>query len=305
MIRAPRADARQDFLERLESDGLLPDSESDAYLHKRCPLCETQTISCTSCRSVMCSKAACAVSQLIPFQSCSQHASTATCLLCLRNNRDKNEPCLGQCPRCQLWFCQSELTWCLGRPTDESDRSPSSYHCSIPNCDRTHAMEPVRCSSCTTAQDKPRCCNPKCWSRRGRCTGICGSCALGDGLWCTCERCWLCDDCRTSSCVRILKECPRCKRAFCTYECQYIQFCAECGRTTLCDDCVEEDGSFLGPDAADGVVVKACWTSHCLGKICKECLEGTRCAGCKDTFCSSCTRWQPCSNGRLCPTCVR
>lgn len=284
-----------------------PDPDS-FYTPKRCLLCKTQTIACTSCHAIMCSNRACTVSQFIPFQSCSQHASTATCLSCLENDHEKIDPPLGQCPECELWFCQFELSWCLGRPKDHSNRSPNGWHRAIPNSDREHPIKPIRCSSCAGGQDRPYCSNQKCWSRGGGgCTFICESCTSGDGLWCTCEQCWICDDCKTSP-VDLFKECPRCKGAYCVYECEYIQFCTDCGRITPCDDCLEEDwSSSAGPDVTDGVVLKRCDTSGCTGKICGECLEGRRCASCNKTFCSSCTQHQRCdaSDGRFCPSCFR
>lgn len=255
----------------------------------------------------MCLNRDCAASQLIPFQSCSHHGSTSACLPCLESA--KGIPSLGQCPDCNLWFCQFELTWCLGRPKEGLNRSLRYYFRRIPNSAREHPTKPIGCSSCTGGQDRPHCSNGKCWSRVGGYSSVCKSCSPGGGLWCTCEQCWICDDCKASPTENCFKECSRCRRFYCVYECAYIQFCAECGRTTLCDDCVEEDWSpFIGPDATEGMTLEGqCNAGHCMGKICGQCLEGTRCAGCSKTFCSSCIQLQCCDScdGRFCPACYR
>lgn len=304
-------DECQDFFERLESHGISPAesySESESpHVHRRCPLCERQTAPCISCHVIMCLNRECAASQLIPFQSCSHHVSTAACLPCLESA--KSVPPLGRCPDCNLWFCQFELTWCLGRPKESLNRPPSTYFCRISSSAREHPTRPIGCFSCTGGQDRPHCSNGKCWSRVGGYTSVCESCSPGGGLWCSCEQCWICDDCKTTPTENCFKECSRCRRVYCIYECEYIQFCAECGRTTLCDDCVEEDWSaFAGPDATEGVVLEGdCNAGHCMGKLCGACLEGARCAGCSKTFCSSCIQLQRCDacHGRFCSTCYR
>ncbi|KAN0093044.1 hypothetical protein V8E55_003828 [Tylopilus felleus] len=301
--------AWRDFLERLDSHGiLLPESYSEPdspLIQRQCPLCETQTAPCTSCHLILCLNRECPASELIPFQSCTNHVSTAACLPCLENT--KNVPLLGQCPDCHLWFCQFELTWCLGRPKDSLNRPPRAYFRRLPNSAREHPTQPIGCSACTGGQDRPHCSNGKCWSRVGGYTSVCESCSPGGGLWCTCEQCWICDDCKTSPTENCFKDCPRCKRVYCMYECEYIQFCAECGRATLCDDCAEEDRSdVVGPDATEGVVLESeCEANHCMGKICETCVGGTRCAGCSKTFCSSCAQLQRCSgcDVRFCFVC--
>lgn len=288
----------QDFLERLESHGIsLPESYSEPdspLILERCPLCETRTAACTSCHILMCLNRECVASQLVPFQSCSHHVSSAACLPCLEGA--KNVPLLGQCPDCHLWFCQFELTWCLGRPKGGSNRPPSLYFHRLPNSTREHPTKPIGCFSCTGGQDRPHCSNGKCWSRVGGYTSVCASCSPEGGLWCTCEQCWICDDCKSTPTENCFKDCPRCRRVYCIYECEYIQFCTECSRTTLCDDCVEEDGSgFFGTDAMEGVELKGkCEAGHCIGKICGACLENVRCEGCSKTFCSSCIQLQGC-----------
>ncbi|KAF8556203.1 hypothetical protein OG21DRAFT_1506820 [Imleria badia] len=301
--------AWMDFLERLESHGIsLPESYSEPdspHIHRRCPLCKTQTAPCTSCHVLMCLNRECAASQLNPFQSCSHHVSSAACLPCLEGA--KSVPLLGQCPDCRLWFCQFELTWCLGRPKDRSNRPPGAYFRRLPNGAREHPTKPIGCFSCTGGQDRPHCSNGRCWSRVGGYTSVCESCSPGGGLWCTCEQCWICDDCKTTPTENCFKDCPRCKRVYCIHECEYIQFCTECARTTLCDDCVEEDWSgFLGPDAREGVELKGgCEATQCIGKICGTCLEKVRCEGCSKTFCSSCNQLQSCTccDGRFCTAC--
>jgi len=101
-----------------------------------------------------------------------------------------------------------------------------------------------------------------------------------------------------------LKQCPKCTRTYCVSECKYIRFCRDCGRTTLCDDCAEEDrDSFAGldgPEDEDEVVelVGACQTYSCPSKFCEECLKRWKCAGCGKKYCS------PCMLSDLCSSCV-
>ncbi|KAF8440313.1 hypothetical protein L210DRAFT_3539236 [Boletus edulis BED1] len=294
------------FLERLETHGIsLPESCSET---ERCPLCKTPTAVCTSCCVIMCLNRDCAASQLVPFQSCSQHDSTAACLPCL--GTANSVPSLGQCPECNLWFCQVELTWCLGRPKDNSNGPPRTYFHRLPNSAREHPIKPIGCFSCTGGQDRLHCSNGKCWSRVRGNTSLCGSCSPGGGLWCTCEQCWICDDCKTSPTDNCFKDCPRCKRVYCIHECEYIHFCTECGRTTLCEDCAEEESiEDVESDATEEVILEGECDSgqSCRGKICGTCLEGTRCAGCGNTYCSSCIHLQRCSrcDGHFCSACYR
>lgn len=260
-------------------------------------------MSCMTCRAIMCLNSACAASQVLPFRSCSQHVSSVSCLPCIES--EEVGPSIGQCPGCQLWFCGCRLTWCLGRPKDGSMASPSRA--------REHPAKPTRCSTCAGGRSKLLCANEDCWSKRRDAriviwvpTRTCELCSPEGGLSCACERCWLCDDCETSSTVEHFKRCPRCKAVYCVKICRYIRHCAECGRATACDDCIEEDwSSFAGPDVpvTDEVVLKGkCNAQGCYAKICGECLERTQCAGCSMTFCSLCMRTD---GSRLCMSCRR
>ena len=257
----------------------------------------------------MCLNRECAVSQLIPFRSCSQHVSVATCLSCLENATLGS--CLAQCPRCELWFCAADMIWCLGRPKDLSNRSLDTISHGIPNSDffgqrtnrrvdrvpvsevlalpgREHPANPIRCFLCAEDQGPPHCANGACWSiSLGINTSICDSCLPG-GLWCACKQYWICGTCRTSPPDNYFKDCPRCGRTYCRDVCNYIGFCANCGRTTLCNDCFEED--FAGPNEGDKVILTGrCDEFDCQKRICRECLEGARCVGCGRTVCISCT----------------
>ncbi|KAG9315067.1 glycosyl transferase family 41-domain-containing protein [Chiua virens] len=304
--------AWKDFYERLEANGVFSaasSSSSDSEfssIHRRCPVCDTQTSSCTTCHAIICLNRQCAASQLMPFRSCSHHVSTVACLPCLENVQ--GVPSLGQCPECHLWFCQFELTWCLGRPKNGFVRPARRSFRQMANTAREHPTKPIGCSSCTAGSYRPHCSNGRCWSRVGGYTSVCASCSPGGGLWCTCEQCWICDDCKaTDNCF---KACPQCKRVYCVYECEYIQFCAECGRTTLCDDCIEEDWSEIMTEGTveEGVALEGeCQAGHCSGRICGACLEAARCAGCRKTYCSSCVQLQRCEacDGRYCFACYR
>ncbi|KAF9234135.1 hypothetical protein BU15DRAFT_17519, partial [Melanogaster broomeanus] len=253
-------------------------------------------ISCSCCHIIMCMNEACAASLLAPFQTCSRHVSTAACYTCLEPAH--RLPPLGKCPDCNLWFCRHELAWCRGRP---KLREPGTDFYRLPDAAREHPKKPIGCSSCTGGRDR-RCSEFKCWSKQdgytslcelyGGYMSVCELCAPCGGLSCMCEQCWICDDCKTTPNPSSFKECPRCRKVYCRYECEYIQYCTECGRPTLCNDCVEEDNT-------------QCGSEDCWGKICGACLETTRCAGCKDTFCSVCTTLQPCKlcNGRFCVSC--
>ena len=155
--------SHQDFLQCLASSGILPaKSYSDSPVHRPCPLCDTSLARCGLCRTVMCLNRECTVSRLIPFQSCSQHVFSATCLPCLESETFMKR--LAQCPQCELWFCDYELTWCLGRPKDLSKRSLGIDPHDIPRSAREHPAKPVRCFLCVGGQDPPRCANGDCWS---------------------------------------------------------------------------------------------------------------------------------------------
>ncbi|KAF9223523.1 hypothetical protein BS17DRAFT_146087 [Gyrodon lividus] len=301
-----------DFIERLQARGLISaDSLTNmdvAATGKQCPLCNARSTSCIYCSTIMCKNEACAASLLITFQTCSQHVSAVACFSCLESA--ERLPPLGQCPGCDLWFCSYELTWCLGRPKLSSDRQASTCLPRVSDDGREHPTKAIGCPTCTDWNDRPHCSNAKCWSRDGGYVSVCKLCAPDGGLWCMCKQCWVCDDCKAlnpaSSCFG---KCPRCQKVYCTYECEYIRFCTECCRPTLCDDCMEEDDNLSArADAREVVVLEAqCCTRYCLGKICGACLETTRCAGCKDTFCSGCTQLQPCGtcDGRFCAPCYR
>lgn len=240
----------------------------------------------------MCSNGACVVPQVIPLRSCSQHSSKAMCLPCLET--EKIEWRLGQCPQCDLWFCSSELTWCVGRAADFSHSLPDG---------RAHPVKPIGCFWCIGARD--RCANTNCWSNaRGLNTGVCESCSPEGGIWCMCQRSWVCDACRTFPTNKLLVGCPRCRKVYCLDECNYIGCCSECGRTTVCDDCFEEDWD-IEMDV-DVVVLKSkCGILDCTKWICTECLEAAQCADCCDPACGYCSLQASgdLGDGRLCSPC--
>ncbi|KIK99159.1 hypothetical protein PAXRUDRAFT_823058 [Paxillus rubicundulus Ve08.2h10] len=288
------------FIERLQARGLIPvDSLTVieiAPTGKRCPLCNLRSTTCTHCNGVLCQNEACAASPLTPYKACSQHALVLACYACLEVAEAL--PPLGECPSCNLWFCSYELIWCLGRPKANSDRQPNA---------REHPVKAIGCSSCTVGDDLPRCSNDRCWSREGGYINFCKSCSPDGGLQCMCEQCWFCDDCKAATAPSCFMECPRCRKVYCLYACDYIQFCAECKRPTLCDDCIEEEeDSGAGTDAREGVSLEAeCSAHYCLKKICGTCLETTRCSGCQNAFCSGCTVSQNCEtcNVHFCVPC--
>ncbi|KAF8837773.1 hypothetical protein BDN67DRAFT_156610 [Paxillus ammoniavirescens] len=295
------------FIERLQDRGLIPaDSLTDivAPTGKRCPLCNKQSTFCARCERVICKNEACAASLVIPFQACSQHAFVVACCTCLEVA--ETLPSLGQCPSCDLWFCSYELTWCLGRPKAISDRQPRTHSPRVSSDAREHPTKVIGCSGCTVGDDLRRCSNDKCWSRSAGHVNVCKSCAPDGGLQCMCEQCWTCDDCKATAAQSCFMGCPRCRKVYCLYECEYIRFCMECRRPTLCDDCIEEEEPGAGTKSREGVLLEAqCSTYHCLGKICGACLETTRCSGCQKAFCSACTGFERCEtcNDHFCASC--
>jgi len=122
--------AWQDFLKRLESNGISSAQSQvctdSPFFEKPCPSCEVLTTLCTSCYAVICLSGDCPASRLIPFQSCSRHTYAAACLSCLQNVQ--TVPPLGQCPECNLWFCDRELAWGRADPKRLRTRLQATPH---------------------------------------------------------------------------------------------------------------------------------------------------------------------------------
>jgi len=188
--------------------------------------------------------------------------------------------------------------WCLGQPKATANQTRG-----ISSSVREHPVKPIVCSDCGSEAGS-ECCNTNCWSREGNIKYpiICQSCSPAGGVSCACEDYWICDNCKGPPMADCLKQCLRCKRAYCTRDCEYIQSCTECGRTTLCDDCAEEDwGLFAGPDGPEVQtwevkLVGACQTDSCSNKFCEECLGERTCSGCNQTHCSSCLEHVQCNS---------
>ena len=266
----------QDFLQRLEPSGVslaLPYLyfDSSSVYKLECPRCKTQVSQCVLCPAVMCLNKACTVSRVALFHSCSRHFSTAVCLPCWERDMLDWQP-IDQCPQCKLWYCNSEMIWCLGGPSNT----------------RKHAAKPIGCFPCTGNQQPPVCANEKCWSNVWELiTGVCESCSPEGGLWCRCRQSWIYDLCRESA---IFAQCPRCRKVYCPDGCNYIGGCAECNGVTLCNDCFEEDWScFEGMDVGVVTLKGKCSNHHiCTKRVCADCPEYARCGKCHKTFCPSC-----------------
>jgi hypothetical protein len=173
---------------------------------------------------------------------------------------------------------------------------------------REHPPKPIACSYCDLGQAVSECSNRRCWSTQETVSNlrICQSCSPGGGISCACEGGWFCDTCKEPPMADCLKQCPQCKRAYCVSRCsEYIQFCPKCGRTTLCDDCAEEDwSSFTEVDGPQVQVklVHACpiQTDSCWNLYCEECLEEQICSDCRQAYCTWCVH-----AGGWCRSCDR
>jgi len=314
-LRKLLASTWQDFIKRLQNNGLFPDQVHIEFhcLDKPCPLCGRRTASCTSCQAHMCRNTDCPASQLLPFQTCFRHRRVSACLPCLQNVQFV--PLLGQCPDCDHWFCRDDLAWCQGRPKDMSYRYRSLMKDfrGMPSDERAHAAQPMLCSDCGEGQGGAAkgCANDFCWSREGEVKSsiICESCSPGDGVSCTCGWCWVCNDCkREEPMAPSLRDCPRCKRKYCRNDCEYIHICWECDLTLLCNDCAEEDwcsfapgplvpGTMTKPESVEGLEpVDGCHSMGCGAKFCRVCAEKRKCEGCEWAFCSLCMKSESCDS---------
>jgi len=136
-----------------------------------------------------------------------------------------------------------------------------------------------------------------------------------------CEKYWICDECSLKWPTEVdWKECPRCERMSCN-ECDYLGWCAQCGKTTLCNDCAEEDWIPFAPVwskatseplSTKGVnLLVACQSDYYLAKFCGGCGYRRQCKECQAVFCDACIdgytmEWRQCEecDSTFCDSCM-
>ncbi|KAG1723695.1 hypothetical protein EDB19DRAFT_1762564, partial [Suillus lakei] len=129
-------------------------------------------------------------------------------------------------------------------------------------------------------------------------------------IFCLCGDNWICGPCATQK--KILNHCghcPKCQNCFCFYRCRYIDVCADCRKTTLCNDCMEEDMSDEeGSSAAIKGASLMATCEECRGRICTDCFEefGSCCESCNSVHCQDCVDHEECLDcgALMCTTCA-
>ncbi|EIW84725.1 hypothetical protein CONPUDRAFT_79538 [Coniophora puteana RWD-64-598 SS2] len=296
----------QDFIVKLVNLGYMDPAEKRPQASLNCPLCALQLVDCVSCSIIACTSRTCKAAKIDEIEVCGAHRDVFCCKSCLETN-DPTISHLAQCPNCVAWFSSNELSWCIGRP-----------HPTLKNR-RLHPPKALACGECRPlirrARGLNKCSAFKCWSSRGfgsssnsfehviaLSSAICADCSEG-GVSCHgCDNSWHCPSCAPAT--SDLLACPRCGSFSCrSPECIGVTECVRCRTSTLCGDCVEEDGERCGA----AVIAYLC--ERCGLPTCTGCFDAKRskCRGCRKTVCATCIEKCPGEGCRLwwCDACFR
>ncbi|KAG1780286.1 hypothetical protein EV702DRAFT_771408 [Suillus placidus] len=295
------------FLRRLvESDLVDPEVlERDAPI-TTCPLCSHNLIQCRVCGVHACEKSSCKASSIVSVVGCSCHDREFFCVPCAI-------PQTGRCPTCSQWYCMESLSWCVGRPEGDAQWTPKPNHTAFEIIDpikdphaeddyqsisHEHPPRIAPCGDCVRqglASEWRRCGNFYCWSRNRFRDMVCSDCEPG-GHTCACSRTWLCALCSADPSGTPFIECQSCKVVYCQDWCAYIQSCAVCSRTRLCDDCIEEEN-----DTGQCLLFsEKCGICH--RHICDDCVPRLpKCSSCGHCYCHRC-KWTDAAHS--CKTCT-
>ncbi|KAG1728627.1 uncharacterized protein EDB91DRAFT_851445 [Suillus paluster] len=264
-----------------------------------CPICSHHLVACNGCSIVTCSaNGQCAGADLITLVSCHVHDNLEKfCAACLTDERYSGA--LIQCMHCWNWHCPEIMKKCVGRPIS-SDK-----------LGRAHAPKFISCRSCfSAAASMQECSEFDCWS----CAHIhddviCLDCigSMDSHIACPCGWTWVRGACaqKTDSGGR----CPGCQTFYCFDQCGYIDACTECHKTTLCNDCMEEDLSDEeGSSMANKGLVLVTTCKGCQRSICADCFEEREfcCGSCDSVRCWDCMGDGKCSGcgALMCLSCT-
>ncbi|KAG0700972.1 hypothetical protein DFH29DRAFT_929571 [Suillus ampliporus] len=250
----------QNYYQRLVDHASSPSTPDNPP----CPICSHRLIACSGCSIVTCNAhGQCAGADLVPVVSCHFHDREIFCPACLAD--EHSPPSLIQCMICRDWCCPSLMLTCIGQPIPLHKHSRKV----------THPPKFIACRSCKSAVKFNECSGTDCWSwGHGYDNVVCPDCAASmDGhIVCPCGWVWVCGACaREKKFQDSGRGCPGCQMFYCFDLCKYINACLECDKTTLCNNCIEEDmsGSSLPNNGALFLVA----TCACARSICADCFD--------------------------------
>ena len=230
---------------------------------------------------------------------CRRHDNERFCTTCLT---DQNSQPPVQCMHCGCWLDSGITSYKL------APNHPSKFICTGL---KTHTWN-------TCAEDD------ECWSHDHRDTlVICADCSH-DAITCPCGDAWICGICVQEKSLKSGRHCPRCQRFYCLRGCAYIKTCTECEKTTLCDDCMEEEMTDEEESLNKGTIIMTTGMCECQRDICVDCFKkhafccgacnsvycrawrgDDGCAGCGALLCVGCMDDDECMGyeASLCPNC--